>query len=591
MRKALQVWVAAILSLFGWTGSSALSGMLDPGRHIPLEQVRPGMEGYCLTVLEGTAVERFPLKVLSIVRNAEPGSDFILVVGTDERFKTVGSVQGCSGSPVYLDGRLAGALAAGWSDAVEPLYLVRPIQDMLNIESPAPIGPVPSPAPQPKDLIEPEKAQRRYLDWLGRTFSSRRTKLPLSMSASASAVHSVEPIFASLGFSAFAGAAEVSEDSAQNRIAPGGVLSVVLCGGDISIAAIGTATDVVGDTVYGYGHSLLGTGAIQLPMAAGYIHTTIARRSISFKFGSPGPILGTLVSDQAAGVVGRIGQEPPMFPLRVRLERTDLGQTKEFNCRVAVHPMLTPLILRAAILSAALHFGDLPREHSLDYQAVVEIDGEQPIRFANSSTDSDAMAPASEVAGIANLLMNNPYQPAAIRSVDLTLRFSGRSRAAEIWAADISDDKLKPGQSVTVRAVLESFRTEKTIHSIHLPLPSDLKAGTYMLQVLDRDGYLAFLQKASPHQFTAEDLPSMLEAVRRIVRTPRNQLTAVLLLGRGGIAIRHQDLPDLPPSRVLLLQDNRRFTPAMPLQNWIETQTSMDWIPSGNISVPIQVEP
>ncbi|HOQ05266.1 MAG TPA: SpoIVB peptidase S55 domain-containing protein [Anaerohalosphaeraceae bacterium] len=594
MKKNLPAWTVVILQLLMQPGASPLSAApLDPSRHIPLEQVRPGMEGYCLTVLEGTAVEKFPLKVLSIVRNAEPGSDFILVVGTDERFKTVGSVQGCSGSPVYLDGRLAGALAAGWSDALEPLYLVRPIQDMLNIESPAPSGQVPSLAPEPKDLIHPEKAQKRYLDWLGKTCSSRRTMLPLMMSVPAGAAQSIQPIFESLGFAAFTGAAadESAGTQGQSQITPGGVLSVVLCGGDISIAAIGTATDVVGDTVYGYGHSLLGTGAVQLPMAAGYIHTTIARRSISFKFGSPGPILGTLTSDQAAGIFGRIGQEPPMLPLRIHLERTDLGQTKEFNCRVAVHPMLTPLILRVVIMSAALYYGDLPQEHSLEYQGTVEIEGEEPIQFKNISTDSEALVPASEISGIANLLMNNPYRPAGIRSVELSLRISGRSRAAEIWAAELSDDKPKPGRSVTVRAVLESFRTDKTVHSIHLPIPAELKAGTYMLQVLDREEYLAFLQKASPHQFTAEDLPSMLEAVRRIVQMPRNQLTAVLLLGRGGIAIRHQDLPDLPSSRVLLLQDNRRFTPAMPLQNWIQTQITMDWVPSGNITVPIQIEP
>lgn len=597
MKKSLRTSTAVFLQMLMGLGLPAgvRAADLDLARYIPLEQVRPGMEGYCLTVLEGTAVKQYPVKVLSIVRNAEPGADFILVIGTDEPFKTVGSVQGCSGSPVYLEGRLAGALAAGWSDAVEPLYLVRPIQDMLKIESSAPSGTPPSLVPEPKDLIYPDKAEKRYLDWIRKTFSGRRTMLPLVMSVPAGAVRSVEPLFESLGFAAFSGSATTENDPVlskdQDQIIPGGVLSVVLCGGDISIAGIGTATDVVGDTVYGFGHSMLGTGAVELPMAAGYIHTTIARRSISFKFGSPGPILGTLISDQAAGVLGRIGQEPPMLPLRIHLERSDIGRTKDFDCRVAVHPVLTPLILRVAILSAALYFGDLPQEHSLDYEGTVEIEGHEPIRLANVSTDSEAFAPASEISGIANLLMNNPYQPVGIRSVELSLRIAGRSRAAEIWAAELSDDKPKPGQSITIRTVLESFRTDKTVHAIALQIPEKLKAGTYMLQVLDREGYLAFLQKASPHQFAAEDVPSLLEAIRRIVQTPRNQLTAVLLLGRGGIAIRHQDLPDLPPSRILLLQDNRRFTPAMPLQNWTETQVLMDSIPSGNIAVPIQVEP
>lgn len=598
MKEALQTVAVSAVQILIWLGTAATgqAAALDPTHHIGLDQIRPGMEGYCLTVLEGTTVERFGLKVLSIVRKAEPGADFILVVGTDERFKNIGSVQGCSGSPVYLDGRLAGALAAGWADAIEPLYLVRPIQDMLNIESSPSPPRTPSLAPDPKDLINPVQAQKRYFEQLEKTFSSRRTRLPLALSASGCAVQSVQPVLESLGFSVPSGSAAADSDHLPvpedcRHIVPGGVLSAVLCSGDISLAAIGTATEVVGDTVYGYGHSLLGTGNIELPMAAGVIHTTIARRSISFKFGSPGPILGTLTADQAAGVVGRIGQIPPMFPLRIRLERSDLGQTKDFECQVAVHPSLTPLVLRVAVLSAALYYGQLPPEHSLEYQGVIEIDGFDAVQLDNLSSDSEAMEVASEVSAIANLLMNNPYQEARIRSVELSLRFSARSRQADIWSAELSDDKPKPGQSITISAVLEPFRADKTVHSIPLQIPADLKTGTYMLQVLDSDEYLAFLQKASPHLFAAEDLPSMLQAVRRILQTPRNQLTAVLLLGRGGLAIRHQDLPDLPPSRALLLQDNRRFTPAVPLQNWIQTHQSMEWIPSGNIIVPIQVEP
>ena len=596
MKRPVRTAASAVWIVF-WAvcGPARPASALDESRYIPFEQIRAGMEGYCLTVLEGTAVEKFPLKVLSIVRNAEPGSDFILVVGTDERFKYVGSVQGCSGSPVYLEGRLAGALAAGWEDAIEPLYLVRPIQDMLKVESSPASGPVPSLIAEPKDLIYPEIAQKRYFDYLQKTFSARRTALPLAVSAPAGAVRSVEPVLQSLGFYPVTGPAMEGENQpsaeGQTGLVPGGVLSVVLCGGDISVAAVGTATDVVGNTVYGFGHGLLSTGAVQLPMAGGFIHTTIARRSISFKFGSPGPILGTFTSDQASGVCGRVGQKPPMIPLHIHLERSDIGQSRDFDCQVAVHPILTPLLLRIAILSAAEHYGQLPSEHSLEYEGVIELEGYDPIRLANLSSDTEALQPASEAASVANLLMNNPYRQVGIRSVALSLRFSGRSRTANIWSAELSDDKPKPGQVITLQTVLESFRSDKTIHSIRLQIPPELKQGTYLLQVLDRDEYLGFLQKASPSQFVAEDLASMLKAVRRILQTPRNQLTAVLLLGQGGIAIRNQDLPDLPLSRALLLQDKRRLTPALPLQSWIETQTSMEWIPTGTIVVPIQVEP
>ena len=106
---------------------------LPPADCISLDEVRPDMDAYCLTVFSGSKVEKFPLKVLSVVRNQRPGQDMILVLGTDERFNQAGAVHGCSGSPVYIDGRLAGALAAGWDGSLDSLYLVRPIKDMLEV--------------------------------------------------------------------------------------------------------------------------------------------------------------------------------------------------------------------------------------------------------------------------------------------------------------------------------------------------------------------------------------------------------------------------------------------------------------------------
>lgn len=564
----------------------------DPQRYISIDEIRPGMEGWALTVLEGTKIEKFPLKVLSIVRNAEPGMDYILVVATDEVSRHVGAVQGCSGSPVYFDGRMAGALAATWDEAIDPLYLVRPIADMLKIEtSPESALPAP-PVIQVADLIDLPSAERRYLDYLQKTFASRRSVLPLAVSLPDGSLDSIQPVLRTLGFQSISGSASAgSTDADQVRIIPGGVLGIPLCSGDISISAVGTATEVIGDKVFGFGHDMLGYGAVELPMSAGIIHTTIARRSISFKFASTGPILGTLTMDRATGVYGIIGQTPPLLPLHIRMERLDVPEPREFHCQVAVNQLLTPLILRVALLGASQVDGQFPLEHSLDYEVTMQIAGQEPIRFANVSTDSEAMAPGSEIAALASLLMTNPYQKVDIQGVDVSLRVLPRSRDAEIWSAEVSETKVKAGQWITARVVLQSYRTEKTVYPIRLQIPADLKPGPYVLQILPYSDYLAFQQKASPQRFAAEDLPSMLKAARRILQTPRNQLTAVLLLGGGGIAIRNQELPDLPASRAVLLQDPRRFTPAVVMQQWVQTQIELDRIPSGNVTVQLTVEP
>jgi hypothetical protein len=295
--------------------------------------------------------------------------------------------------------------------------------------------------------------------------------------------------------------------------------------------------------------------------------------------------------DRATGVYGKIGQTPPLFPLNIRMERLDVPESREFHCQMAVNQFLTPLILRVALLGASQVYGSFPPEHSLEYDVTVRIAGQDPIRFANVSTDSEASAPASEISALASLLMGNPYQKADIQGVDVSLRFAPRSREAEIWSAELSETKVKPGRWITARVVLQSYRMEKTVLPIRLQIPPDLKPGPYVLQILSSDEFLGFQQKAAPQRFEAEDLPSMLEAVRRILQTPRNQLTAVLLLGPGGIAIRDKELPNLPDSRAILLQDPRRFTPAVVMQQWVQTQTEMDLVPSGNVTVQLTVEP
>lgn len=589
-RCMLWVWAGGL----GAVSAGAAPVQWDPARYISIDEVRPGMDAWCLTVLEGTEVKKFPLKVLSIVRNADPGRDYILVVGTDETFKRVGSVQGCSGSPVYIDGRLAGALAAGWSEAVDPLYLVRPIRDMLEIEAAAgPVGPAPF-TMDVSDLFDPQSSQKRYLEYLKRTFSDHRSTIPLSVSLPESALDSVRPAWQAMGFHPVSGSGEggaAQSEAELMRIVPGGVLAVPLCFGDISLAGIGTATEVVGEKVFGFGHDMLGYGAVELPLSAGRVHTTIASRSISFKFASTGPVLGTLTLDRAAGVLGQIGKEPPLIPLHIRVEREDVPESRDFHCQLAVNPLLTPLIVRVALQGAAAVYGGFGPEHSVDYEATVQLAGYDPIRFSNVSTDREVADASSEAGSLVALLMNNPYQPVQIEQMDMTFRIRPRTLQAEIWSVNLSDTTLKPGDWLTAEVVLQAYRQERTVQSIRLQIPPNLKPGRYVLQILSFGDYLAFQRKAAPHRFAAEDVPSMLTAARRILQTPRNRLVAVLQLGQGGIALRHRGLPDLPPSRAILLQDDRRMIPAAVIQDWVQSETMTDLIPSGNITVQITVEP
>ena len=258
---------------------NAIEGVWDPTKYISIDEIRPKMEAYCLTTYKGTEIEKFGLEVLSVVRNVMPGRDAILVQGTDERFIHTGPVWGCSGSPVYIDGRLAGALAFSYYFSKDPLYRVTPIKDILRVGHQRNTVRKPRPAGTTRDVWEPAFAFdfSMPIDFaeINRQITTSRlpakniqgglTFLPCPLITSGLPAEVCEQLNASVepfGLVAVPGIAGTGTSSAVKsvwqpndvQLSPGACLVVPLVSGDITIAAIGTVTEVAGDKVYGFGH-------------------------------------------------------------------------------------------------------------------------------------------------------------------------------------------------------------------------------------------------------------------------------------------------------------------------------------------------
>ena len=362
---------------------------VDTTKYIFLDEIQADMEAYCLTVFSGTQVERFGLKVLSVVRGYRPGQNMILVIGTDERFQHAGTIHGCSGSPVFIDGRLAGALAAGWDGSLDALYMVRPIEDMLEVGSVESPPDTTSEAVFHFDLSGPMNladVYRQSMDQLQNCAGEQGMLIPLSSSLPSQVCDSFRVPLHQMGFIPVSAPATLPTVSEATDFERGGVLSVVLCGGDISLAATGTVTDILGDQIYGFGHNFKGQGPTNLPITAGVVHAVVAGRNSSFKFSSPGPVLGTLQFDQSFGVRGTIGVAPKTIPLTIRVHRENAPESRTYNCYLASDRMYTPLILQLALNGAALLQGPLPPEHTVRYESQVKIKGQEPLILKNISS-------------------------------------------------------------------------------------------------------------------------------------------------------------------------------------------------------------
>ena len=571
---------------------------IDKTKYISVDEIQPGSDAYCLTVLEGSKVEKFNLRVLSVVRNIRPGRDAIIVVGTDERFKHLGPIRGCSGSPVYIDSRLAGALAGSWVYAKDPFYQVTPIKDMLEV------GPGPSyeyqssdrPISLAFDFSKPidltDVSRRLTAGYTDSKLGTQDLEL-LVTSLPAEVCNEIAPRFAPLGLMPVAGGSGGSEAKTEDSsltLEAGACLAIPLVSGDISMSVVGTATEVVGEKVFAFGHGFLGYGQVDLPMAAGEVHSVISNMAASFKLATAGPITGAIRADKSTGIYGEIGAEPKLIPMRITVARFDEAQEKTYNCKLAVNRLYTPLVTEATLAGAVSVGGSFGPEHMVKYKAGIGVEGFGLISFENVSSGRTLRELANEAVGTVALVMSNPYRRVDISELNFDVQILPKNILSEIWSVKLSDTKVKPGQTIDVSVVLLTYLSEKKIHRFQFKIPDDLASGQYGLLIAGGYDYEKFLRKVSPHKFTTEDLPTLIEGLKNILTIRRDRLYLTMMLGPGGIVIRHAELIDLPKTKAMLLGDTKRTIKGVPLQQWLEKDIYVGNIVLGGQALKISVE-
>jgi len=556
------------------------------------------MEAYCLTVYKATVVEKFGLEVLSVVKDVMPGRDAILVRGTDERFIHTGPVAGCSGSPVYIEGRLAGALAFGWTFSKDPLYGVTPIADMLRAGTG---GQKTGDGPglnfdlsKPIDLKDVEKEISAGFSSAGGDFSGAQqmTMLPspLVVSGMTDSVRAdLARAFEPLGFEVVGGGGgsasltaggSSGSDVCDTAFVPGGCLVVPLMTGDVTLEAVGTVTEVRGNDVYGFGHSFLGYGGVDLPMAAGQVHTVVSSVARSFKIGTSTRIAGALTSDESTAVRGKVGAKARMIPLKVKVTRYNDPNLagRVYNCQIVDNRTLTPLLLRVGVSALAQLRGAMPPDNTLYYRGNIELDDRQSISFDNVSTGQDLAEVIRDGVSPVALLMNNPYSKVKIKSFDFDVQVSEKNILAGIWSVELSQSKVKPGERLDVDVVLERFLAQKQKYTFNFVVPKDTPAGTYQLIVCGGYDYEEFLKKATPFRFVPENLDTLVGAINDILAINRDELHCILILPGGGVALENAELPELPATKALVLGDATRAAKMQVYPGWLERKVRTGFV-------------
>jgi hypothetical protein len=499
-----------------------------------------------------------------------------------------GIIQGMSGSPIYIDGKLLGAVAFAWEFAKDPIAGVTPFQQTLQYVRASDKRIAAEAKGKGKASGEPFRAAARWdaaaaaaaaepllvegiaselifaaapspSPVAGGTLAGMRAiATPLAAAGfSPRALALLSERFQPLGLAPMAGGAapdRVIREEGNKPLEPGAPLSIALVTGDFDLSGIGTVTHVEGDRVYGFGHPMFGLGTCEFPMMTGFIHTVYPRASVSMKMGSPLKVVGVVDTDVSTGVAGRIGLKPDMIPVTVRVKTGPFSEPHTYRVQMVREPNLLPNLVMAVLTSAIDTEGNLPEELTARIKATIELQGHDPIELVDTLSGPRYTGPMgaaalfSPIASIINILVRNPMAPIRIESISCETEVSPGRTVANIESVRLESDRLEPGGQLRAFATLKPFKGERQTFEVALTLPADLDEGTYEATLCDLSNSLRRRFRNEPALLEPRDLNGVIEAIRFQIIPRRSSVFLHVPLPDRGLAVRGQALPNLPGS-------------------------------------------
>jgi len=493
--RSFSLILLALVS-FGANLEAATATSPEPLRQQPqspefigLDELRPGMRGEVWTVFRGTEPEPFEVEFTGVIHNGlGPGKSLILCELTDERVQKMGAVAGMSGSPLYIDGKLAGAL----SYQVQKFETVRyagftPVTDLIEVGEKSQLSLGRSTA----DSLALEETRRA-----GNSGLTPLTPVFMLSGVSPRIVDWLRPQFAELGLqvSSLGGNTTSANDIAndgrptsrpQNKkglspLRPGDAVAVALTTGDISLAATGTVSYVAGDRLIAFGHPMMSLGEVALPMARAEIVTILPSSENSVKIANTGDLIGTINQDRLSAIAGHFGDAPSMLPIEVTIEETKrvngaengkLQTVRTLKFNAVQHPQLTPLAIGVGAAQAALGSNDAGLAQGARLVAEFHFSGEAPLRFETLLPGSQGgMQGIGDLVRGINALMQNPYEPVFPTEVKLRLTPLAENPITSLESVQLSRSEIAPGEPLTLTVQWRNFQGEVGRELVRVPV-------------------------------------------------------------------------------------------------------------------------
>jgi hypothetical protein len=603
MRKLASFVVVACLSftVLASVLASAQAGSGQTGQNpqiITVSQIHAGMRGVAYTVFEGVKPEAMEVEVLGVMHNVNgPKGDIILVRLHGPKVEYTGVVAGMSGSPVYFDGKLAGALAFRIGEfSKEPIAGVTPIADMLEISaldrSPAEetsaikpsVNAVAGKTSAPGETFSlPGSAQ----DSDGKDFANylKPIETPLVFNGfSEQAIHLFAGQFASAGIVPVMGAGSVSDDKQPEPLEAGSAVSAVLVRGDMDIEATCSVTYVDAQRLLACGHPLLQFGSVDLPMNKAEVLATLPSPLNAFKIVNTTEPVGTFVQDRHTGIMGVFDRQPEMIPVTLSIHSST--GVKQFHYEVLNNPKLTPVALMVTVFNALHGVNEFGEEITYRLAGSIGVKGFPEVTMRNMFAPAENGQPAAMQAAISlgerfGRIYDNPYNAPDIAGVKLDFDLVRERRWARLESARTDVTEARPGDNITLETVLAPYRGERIVRQIQVKIPTSASKGT--LRILVSDGEtLDHMGHANPAFGRKLDLASTIALLNK--EHSNNRLYVSLLEADPEARVGDKVMPTLPIS-IMNVMDGMRGNQEMVVSGESsvdETATApLDYVVSG----------
>jgi len=495
----VEVLLAFLIVLAGVLAGGNLATANELQKNImTVDMIKPGMEGIGKTVIEGTKIVPFQVKVMGVVKGHGGKGDLILVrVGGKPIEEAGGIAQGMSGSPVYVNGKLIGAIGYGWELADHKLGLVTPIADMLKIlqiqerqktilDKPIQIG-----EKQVQNILvsnQPASIEQVKLALEQGTILMTPVKTPLLVSGiQGRAFQQLQDKLKSFNLEVMAGGGSASIPQQEISLQPGSALGVQLVRGHVEVGAIGTITYVQDKNILAFGHPFLNKGLVNLPLTTAYIHKTVPSIVAPFKLGSPMKMVGRITQDRSVGIAGEIGKYPPLTLVRIEIKDKDLGKTERSYFEVIKDSTLATTLTTSALLStidsSIDRIGKGNAKVSFYIQGLgLPKEGVKRENMFYSPNDVAAVSLVEIIEGL-DMILNNEYKAVDLTEIKVEIEVGSQEKTARIEKAEAKTKQVRPGDTAEIAVTYKPFRGQSVTTTVKVKIPKDTPKGSLNLNV------------------------------------------------------------------------------------------------------------